>query len=276
MAVVRHATVRGAAAEIGLTQTGVTQRIRTLERKIGKTLFTRSRRGMRLTQEGEALHRYCQRVGDMEGELLSFLGGSGDKITYRLDITGPSSIMRARVIPGAAKVLKAHPNMIFTFNLDDDRSGIERLKAGSSHLAAVPVEDVVNELDSKRLKPTRHILVGPSQWDGRPVREIVSMERIIDFNEADDATFRYLKRYRLFSAARKERHFANNTDALASMITAGCGYSVLSENFARPLLEQGTIIELHPGRHIRLEFALAWYPRPEMPEYFSRLIRQIQ
>ncbi len=166
--------------------------------------------------------------------------------------------------------------MIFTFKLNDDRSGIEHLKDGSAHLAVVPVEDVVNELDSKRLEPTRHILVGPSSWAGRPVREIVTTERIIDFNEEDDATFRYLKRYRLFSTARKERHLANNTDALASMIAAGCGYSVLSENFAQPLIKQGRLVELNPGRRIQLEFALAWYPRPEMPEYFSRLIRNIQ
>ncbi len=95
LVVARHGTVRGAAAQIGLTQTGVTQRIRTLEKKVGVTLFTRSRQGMRLTQEGEALHRYCQRVGDMEGELLSFLGDSGTEASFRLVITGPSSIIRA-------------------------------------------------------------------------------------------------------------------------------------------------------------------------------------
>ncbi len=275
-AVVRHSTVRGAAAEIGLTQTGVTQRIRTLERKIGVTLFTRSRKGMRLTQEGEALHRYCLQVNDMEGELLSFLAGSEDAASHRLQVTGPSSIMRARVIPACLKVLERHPALVFTFDLDDERSGIEQLREGRSQLAVVPVEEVVNELDSRRLKPTRHILVGPRMWKGRPVREIVHEERIVDFSEGDDATFRYLKRHRLFGKARKDRHFANNIDALASMLATGCGYSVLSENFAAPLLEGRKIIELNPGKQIRLEFALAWYPRHEMPGYFRDVVKEIR
>ena len=73
-AIARLGTVHAAAQEIGLSQTGVTQRIRGLERDLGVTLFVRSRRGMRLTTEGEALVRWCQRVGDLEGELISFMG----------------------------------------------------------------------------------------------------------------------------------------------------------------------------------------------------------
>jgi DNA-binding transcriptional LysR family regulator len=276
VAVVRHSTVRGAASEIGLTQTGVTQRIRSLERRVGATLFTRSRRGMRLTPEGEALYRYCQRVTDMGGELLAFMSGQGEQATHRLEITGPSSIMRVRIIPAALSILDRFPGVAFTFNLDDDRSGLAYLKDGRAQLAVIPADEVVDELDSRRLRPARYILVGPRAWKGRPVREIVTGERIVDFNESDDATFRYLRRYRLYGKARKERHFANNTDALASMVAAGRGYSVLSEDFARPLIENGRLVELNPGKSIPFEFALAWYPRHEMPGYFRAVVRGIR
>lgn len=276
VAVVRHSTVRGAAADVGLTQTGVTQRIRALERQVGATLFTRSRRGMRLTPEGEALNRYCQRVTDMEGELVSFMHGGPEQAIHRVAITGPSSMMRARVIPAATRILDRHPGVAFTFNLDDDLSGLSYLKDGRSQLAVIPEDEVVDELDSKRLRPARYVLVGPRAWRKRKLSEIVAHERIIDFNESDDATFRYLRRHRLYGVARKERHFTNNTDALASMIAAGRGYSVLCEDFSRPLMEQGRIVELNPGRDIRFGFALAWYPRHEMPEYFRALVRGIR
>jgi DNA-binding transcriptional LysR family regulator len=276
VAVVRHSTVKGAAAELGLTQTGVTQRIRVLERRVGATLFTRSRKGMRLTLEGEALNRYCQRVADMEGELLSFVSGRDGQATHRLNLTGPSSIMRARVIPASLRILDGYPGVAFTFNLDDDRSGLAYLKDGRSRLAVLPADEVVDELDSKRLRPARYVLVGPRAWKGRPLREIVARERIVDFNETDEATLSYLRRYRLHGKARRERHFANNTDALASMIAAGRGYSVLSEDFSRPLIEGGSIVELNPGRDIRFEFALAWYPRHEMPAYFRALVSEIR
>ena len=51
MAIVRQGTVHGAAGELHLTQTGVTQRIRAIEQKLETTLFLRSRKGMKLTQE---------------------------------------------------------------------------------------------------------------------------------------------------------------------------------------------------------------------------------
>ena len=115
VAVVRHATVHGAARAIGLSQTAVTQRIRGLERDLGTTLFLRSRQGMRLTEEGRALRRYCQRVGDMEGELLSFLASPGTAREVRLTVVGPSSIMRSRIIPGATRKAGSFSNKWGTF-----------------------------------------------------------------------------------------------------------------------------------------------------------------
>ncbi len=59
VAITRYRTVHAAAVDLHITQTAVTQRIRTLETRLRTTLFTRTRRGMLLTPEGEALLRYC-------------------------------------------------------------------------------------------------------------------------------------------------------------------------------------------------------------------------
>ena len=67
IAVVEQSTVHGAAKQVNLTQTGVTQRIRALESDLQTTLFLRSRKGMKLTREGEALLRYCRGAVDLEG-----------------------------------------------------------------------------------------------------------------------------------------------------------------------------------------------------------------
>ena len=276
MAVVSQGTVHGAAKEIGLSQTGVTQRIRALERSLGVTLFTRSRKGMKPTAEGEKLFLHCGRVRDMEGEVLSLLQATSERAAVRLNVTGPSSMMRSRIIPGASRILEDFPGVVFTFELDDDESGLVHLKTGRAQLAVLPADDVVDEIDSKLLAPARYILVGPPSWKGRAVREIVQSERIVDFNEKDDATFRYLRRHRLHPPSHRQRHLANNTDALAMMIGSGLGYSVLSKDFASPFLQQKKMIDLAPGKDIRFEFALAWYPRLEMPKYFASLIKEIK
>ncbi len=275
VAVVEHGTVHGAARSIGLSQSGVTQRIRALERQLDTTLFTRSRKGMRPTAEGEALLRYAQRVMELEGELRSSLQGQDAAREIRIQITGPSSIMRSRIIPAATRTLPANPNLTFTFELDDDQSGLEALKTGRSQLAVLARREVVNELDSRLLRPDRYVLVAAASWAGRSVEEIVASERIVDFNSGDDATHRYLQEHDLLHLALRERHLANSTDALASLVAQGHGYSVLAEAFVAPRIETGQLIEIHPGHHICFEFALAWYPRHEMPSYFQQLIREI-
>jgi len=276
VAVVERATVHGAAQDLGLTQTAVTQRIRGLERRLETTLFLRSRRGMQLTPEGEALSRYCQSVAALEGELRAHLGAAMAPATVRLCLVGPSSLMRARIIPAATAILQEHRHVAFTFHFDDDNTGLRALKDGSAQLAVLPRSAVVPELDSKQLRPARYLLVGPPAWASRPLAEVIRDERIVDFSDADDATYQYLARHRLLRHARRDRHLANNPDALAALVTAGHGYTVLSEGFARPLLASGQLVDLHPGHHLRLDFALAWYPRPAMPAYFSRLIHEIQ
>ena len=275
MAVVRQGTVHGAAREIGLSQTGVTQRIRALERSLGVTLFTRSRKGMRPTDEGERLYLHCQRVRDMEGEVLSLLQATSERSSTRLVVTGPSSMMRSRIIPAASRILEEFPGLAYTFELDDDESGLLHLKTGRAQIAVIPAHEGVDEIDSKLLRPARYILVGPRAWKGRGVKDIVKSERIVDFNEADEATFAYLRRHGLHPPSHRPRHLANNTDALAMMVAGGLGYSVLSRDFASAFLESGRLVELHPGKELRFEFALAWYPRLEMPAYFRRLIKEI-
>src|SRR5688572_21301012 len=98
LAITRQGTVHGAAKELRLTQTGVTQRIRGLERSLGTTLFLRSRKGMKLTQEGEAVLRYCRASEDLEGEVLSRLLGAGSDRPIYLTVAGPTSVMTARIV----------------------------------------------------------------------------------------------------------------------------------------------------------------------------------
>jgi LysR family transcriptional regulator (chromosome initiation inhibitor) len=271
-AIVRLGTVHAAAQDIGLSQTGVTQRIRALERDLGATLFVRSRRGMRLTAEGEALVRWCQRVDDLEGALLSFVRRDAPATAVRVTITGPSSLMRRRVIPAVSAVLADHANVVATFLLDDQGAGLAHLKTGVAQLAALPRTDVVNELDAKLLAPVRLRLLGPAAWAGRDAAEVVRTERIIDFNAQDDATFAFLREHGLPTGRLRQRHLVNSPDALAELVAAGRGFSVLEEEFAAPLLADGLLTDLCPGRVLQQELALAWYPRHEMPGYFQAII----
>ena len=274
LAVADKQSVHLAAAVLGIGQTAVTQRLRALEKEMGITLFTRSRKGMQLTAEGQILYRHASKIRQMEGELAANLKGENQKI--KIVITGPSSIMRTRVIPILPKLMKEYPFIAATLNIDDDDQGLDALKTGKADFALLPRSQVVDELDSKLLRSERYQLVGSKKWKGRSLAEIVEEESIVDFNPADTHTYNFLKKYRLLSKARKERHFVNNTDGLAALVTEGGGYTVLSEDFIDVMPNGEKLINLADGRALEVEFALAWYPRHELSPYLKDLIQLIK
>lgn len=274
-AVVRKGTVQDASYILGLTQTGVTQRIRSLEKQLNTTLFTRSRKGMKLTTEGEALLQFVKSSLEIEGMTLSKIHRAAKDSFIEIGITGPSSIMRSRVIPHLTLLKNNFPLLRFRFDLADDENHVEKLKLGHCEFAILEHHNVTKEMDSKIIKAERYSLYGPASWKRRSLNEILQSEVIVDFGSSDLMTFNFLEKYKLKTVVRKERHYANNTDALAFLIKKGVGYSVLSDEFAETALQHKELIKLDPEKFLDFKLALAWYPRTEKPDYFQSVIKNI-
>ena len=276
VAIVKVGTVHAAAGDLGLTQTAVTQRIRALERDLATTLFLRSRRGMQLTQEGEALLRYCRGAEDLEGQALSGISGSGFLQPLSLSLAGPTSIMTARIAEQCLPLYVDWPRLNLHLIITDADNRLQLVRSGEAALAIVPPETVPNEMDSKTLKPDRYILVGARNWKGRKLQDILTSERLIDFSESDLTSINYLKRFGLVSALKRPRLFANDNDVIVRMFKHGVGFGTLTQEIAKPHLDSGELVALNGGAVMEDPLALAWYPRPEMPEYFKAILASIR
>lgn len=269
-------TVHGAAKSLKITQTGVTQRIRALERQLSATLFIRSRSGMKLSHEGQALFRYCQNALDLEGQTLSEMSGTKNRSLIPLTLAGPTSIVSSRIIPSCMNIYTEFPQIALSYRLDDQENRADLLKKGLVQLAILSPEDVSLEMDSKILRPDKYILVASKKWKNRKTTDIIKSERIIDFYETDLTTHNYLKKYDLLKIARPDRIFANTNFALMSLIKAGIGYGTLTQEVAEEALAKEELIALNQKQVFEDPQALAWYPRTEMPGYFRRIIEAIK
>lgn len=69
--VVESGSITKAAAELGHTQSGVTQLLHSLEKELGVNLLVRGRQGITLTKEGESLHPLIQNVVEANTRLDS-------------------------------------------------------------------------------------------------------------------------------------------------------------------------------------------------------------
>lgn len=274
--VARQGTVHGAARKLRLTQTGVTQRIRSIEGTLRSTLFLRSRKGMKLTQEGEALYRYCQGVESLVGDVLSQIHGAAKDRSIHLTLVGPTSIMEARVVAQCLALYSKWPLLYLNFMISDAQDRLQFLRAGQAALAIVPPAQVPNEMDSKRLRPEKYVLVASAQWKGRKLQEVLESERAIDFDETDSTTLTYLAKHDLSSHLKRPRLYVNSNEGIIKLFCAGVGFGTLTQEIARSYLDSGQLIALNSGAVLIEEHALVWYPRPEMPAYLRDLIQAVK
>jgi LysR family transcriptional regulator (chromosome initiation inhibitor) len=275
IAVAKNKTVHGAAAEIHLTQTAVTQRIRNIERTLKTTLFIRTRRGMRLTTEGEALLRYCHSCQILSTETMAIISGAGIATEINLSISAATSIMHSRVIPNCIEVLKQFPQLLLEFDVNDLNQNHSKLKSAETDFAIIDAEQLSAEMQYKLLQPEQYVLVASAKWKNKSLNSILKNERIIDYNSSDQITFAYLKKFDLFSLAKHHRHFVNRTDDLAILVAAGIGYTTLTKEFAKPYVENGELIILNTRKTYDITPVLAWYERPYEQKYFAAIIANI-
>lgn len=231
---------------------------------------------MKLTTEGEALLQFVKGSLEIEGMALSKIQRAAKDSIIEVSISGPSSILRSRVIPNLLNLKNRYPQMRYRFDLSDIESNADKLKTGFCDLAILEHHQVSREMDSKILKAERYCLYGPASWKRRLLPDLLKSESIIDFNQADLMTFNLLEKYKLKNLTGKERHFANNTDALVSMVIGGLGYSALAEDYAAPFVKHGELVKLNSEYFFDHKVAIAWYPRHEMPEYFQAIISALK
>lgn len=275
MAIVEQQTVHAAAESLHITQTAVTRRLKNLEQKLGVSLFIRSRRGMALTTEGEALWRYCQSTQVLAGETLAQITGTGINSSVRIALAGPSSIMESRILPAINELVTLYPQVLLEMIYRDDEEIVPLLKTGTVQFAILPEEQIAKEMQSKMLTPEIYVLVASKKWKGRRLNDILKNERIVDFSPIDNMTFNYLKHFSLFEKIQHERHFVNHPEAIVKMISTEKGYSVLEKVFVEPFLRKGDLILLNKGKSYANQIGLAWYDRPHMPNYLQDLIKTI-
>ena len=275
VAVAELLNLSAAARKLGITQTGATQRIKSLEQSLGATLFIRSRSGMRLTDEGRRLLRYCTEVSSLEGQFFSGIRGAARTRAADLCIVGPMSLLAGRLVPRFAEVASKWPDLNVRLVVDSNANRLNQLKRGTCDLAFVRPHEVGLELDSKLIRPVEYLLVATFGWKGRPLKEILETEKLLAYHAGDTTGLDYLRTFHLEHVKRSQFCVSENV-TLIRLLELGLGFGVLPREVAEPLIRDGKLVSLNQGRAYKIPFALAWYPRKEMPDYFRQIVRLVK
>ena len=249
LAVARERSFTRAAAQLGVSQSALSQTLRGLEGRLGLRLLTRTTRSVAPTEAGERLMRAAgPRLEEIEGELAA-LSELRDKPSGTIRITAHDHAIRAVLWPALEKLLPDYPDIKVEIVIDYGLTDIvaERYDAG------VRIgEMVAHDMIAVRIGPDmRTAVVGaPSYFATRPRPK--TPQDLTDHNcinlrlptHGGLYAWEFEKGKRELRVRVEGQLVFNGTDPMLDAALAGAGLAYVPEDAVRPYLADGRLIRV--------------------------------
>lgn len=228
--VVELSSLTKAAAEFGLTQSGVSHIIASLEKELGFGLLIRVRTGARLTEDGERIMPFIRELLSAEAKLNAAAEEIRGSVSGRICI-GTISSVAVNWLPGIMKQFQLeHPMARFKLLNGDYHDVAEWLNEGEADIGftALPLPKGCQcvELVKDRLLavlPKGHPL---SHGASCPVKAIADQPFISLLDASNDDARRVLEA----AGVKPDVKFKTKDDyAIIAMVSQGLGISIMPE-----------------------------------------------
>jgi LysR family transcriptional regulator, low CO2-responsive transcriptional regulator len=167
----------GAAKALRLTQASVSQRVQALEKTLDKSLFKRQGGRVLLTEAGQRLYEYAQRILDLHREARREVAGHEAPVGGELLLAG-SSIPGEHFLPSLLSAFsQKHPHVRVRAGIGDSMAVMAQVERGEVSLGLVGRKSDNPHLEFRYLASDRMVLVVPP---GHPLskRKKVSVKQL--------------------------------------------------------------------------------------------------
>lgn len=141
LAVVRSGTLRGGAESIKINHTTLTRRLSVMEEQIGSRLFDRSKQGLQLTQIGEELLPYAERVEEEMVAASRMIIGKDSEPVGTVYVSMPHGLAMTSIMDDLALFAERYPDITLNLNFGNDIANLSRRESDVSIRIANEVYD---------------------------------------------------------------------------------------------------------------------------------------
>ncbi|WP_125106710.1 ArgP/LysG family DNA-binding transcriptional regulator [Gulosibacter massiliensis] len=223
VAVVDHGSFDAAADALHVTASAVSQRIRALERDVGRVLVVRAR-PVRATEHGAALLRLARQLELLSSEAEQVLR---DDATASLPIAVNSDSLITWVLPALAPLAGEIP---FEFQRDDQSRTAELLRNGTVVAAISSDRETVQGCAVRPLGVMRYRPVATptfrARWFGKG-RPGFAAAPLIEYDESDSLQRELLAR--VAPGAAPPRHRVPGSGEFVKAVANGFGWGMVPE-----------------------------------------------
>ncbi len=238
-----------AARKLFITQSAVSQSIKSLEEKIGSQLFIRKSRSINLTAEGEILFKHIRQAYNFIKAAESKIGEMQNLNSGEIRIGASDTVCKYHLIPYLKKYNHKYPNIKISVINRTSQNITTLLKSGIIDLGIVtmPVED--KAIKAVEFTSVEDILVASSKYTDLKDR-IIGLEQLLEYPllmlEKNSATRRNFDRYLEEKALKISPEIElESVDLLVEFAKIGLGIAHVLRESAATSIHSNELFEIN-------------------------------
>ncbi|MGW0393323.1 LysR family transcriptional regulator ArgP [Streptomyces sp. NPDC003042] len=261
LSVVDEGTFDAAAAALHVTPSAISQRVKALEQRTGRVLLMRTK-PVRPTESGQVVIRFARQLARLERDARAELGmGLGEGLgPVRLPIAVNADSLATWFLPALTGVPQ-DPPVCFELYREDESHTTALLREGQVMAAVTSSPDPVAGCTVRALGLARYLPMASPGFaarylTGRPERDLWEAPVIV-FDRRDDLQDAFVRALTGGGAgASAARHQVPTSEGFRDAVAAGLGWGMVPEQQAEPLVREGALVPIAPGRP--LDVPLYW------------------
>ena len=247
LAIVEARSVSGAARELNLSKSVVSERLTELERSLGAHLIQRTTRKLSITAEGDTFLERARRIVNEAAEARNQIAERRGALSGPLRISAPVSFGTLHLGRALHKFLLANPGIQLTLDLDDRFVDV----AAGGFDAVIRHGNVADaRVIAKRIATSkRHLVASPAYLKKHGVprtpAELEVHMAVLYSNRDADWRLKVAGGHVVVRPTRFLR--VNNGIVMRDAAVAGVGITLLPSFLVGPELARGTLVTIEVG-----------------------------
>lgn len=242
-AVVAAGSLDAAAADLHVTPSAISQRLKSLESRLGRVLLVRTK-PVRATPAGQTIIRLAQQLDALEHDTLAELGFGARPTQIPLAVNADS--LATWFLPALAPLV--HREITFELHRDDQNYTVGLLESGTVSAAVTSQGTPVAGCSVRPLGAMRYLPVAApriaARWQANDSDAYASTARI-DFDRRDVLQVRFLED-RGIDPALTPRHQVPASHDFGLACELGFGWALVPEQQSLDSIRNHTLVRL-PG-----------------------------
>jgi len=256
LAVVDEGTFDAAATALHVTPSAVSQRVKTLEQRIGRVLLTRTK-PVALTESGEVLVRYARQLVLLEADAATELGLDTDQPSTTIAVAVNADTLSTWFLD-ALELLPDSLRVGFELLREDEAHTATLLRHGRVAAAVTTESRAVTGCRVTKLGVMRYRASASPEFVARwlsegPIEQTLPAAPMLVYDRNDDLQDGYLRaltrgRYdRGEQQSGRLRRLIPTSEAYLSAVARGLGWGMIPDEQSA-MLPEGALVDLVPGR----------------------------